>query len=446
MNKDTSIVKLMNRVIGVPWLIHPDSLDTILSIVSAHTGIEINLQGKPALLPGSVKVESIGGVAIIPVVGVLSHHRDEYMEWLFGETSYETIAMQFRAALADPQVHTIAFLVDSPGGEAAGCFDLVDELFAARGTKPIYAILNETAHSSAYALASAADRVFIPRTGSAGSIGVRMVHRDITELNKRVGVRVTNIYAGARKIDLDPNSEITPEARAAAQAVVDEHYEIFVKTIARNRGISPKAVRETEAAVYMGKNAVDVGLADAVASWPKAMAEINKNKNKGGSKMEKLSDKLRAITAEEKPEAIAEAFSSLGYVSRESVAPPDGVIVPKPNAAAIATALGITEEQLSSDLKSVNFAARMEEAEKKLRAQIVGVLEVCALGGMDSATAIGMVTSGISVEDARKKVLESRGKQSSQTTINSTVGSVSTGVANPVVVEAQRRAEAAKTR
>ncbi|TOL42864.1 serine peptidase, partial [Vibrio parahaemolyticus] len=66
--------------------------------------------------------------------------------------------------------------IDSPGGEVAGCFDLVDLIYELRGKKPIYAILSENAYSAAYAIASAADKIYVPRTGGVGSVGVIVIH------------------------------------------------------------------------------------------------------------------------------------------------------------------------------------------------------------------------------------------------------------------------------
>ncbi|NIH11594.1 MAG: hypothetical protein G5702_04515 [Serratia symbiotica] len=60
--------------------------------------------------------------------------------------------------------------MDSPGGEVAGCFDLVDEIYHTRGSKPIHSILTKNAYSAAYAIASAADRIHVPRTGGVGSL------------------------------------------------------------------------------------------------------------------------------------------------------------------------------------------------------------------------------------------------------------------------------------
>ena len=55
--------------------------------------------------------------------------------------------------------------IDSPGGEVSGCFDLVDTIAAARGQKPIWSIVDDCACSAAYAIASAADRIILPRDG-----------------------------------------------------------------------------------------------------------------------------------------------------------------------------------------------------------------------------------------------------------------------------------------
>ena len=70
-------------------------------------------------------------------------------------------------------MRAILFDIDSPGGVADGAFDLTDEIFAARGQgKPIWAMANSLAASAAYAIASAADVVLLPRLAQVGSIGV----------------------------------------------------------------------------------------------------------------------------------------------------------------------------------------------------------------------------------------------------------------------------------
>ena len=71
-----------------------------------------------------------------------------------GMTGYDGLRESILRAHADPAVEAIVFDIDSPGGEVAGCFDLVDTVYGLRGDKPMWSILSESAYSAAYAFAS----------------------------------------------------------------------------------------------------------------------------------------------------------------------------------------------------------------------------------------------------------------------------------------------------
>ena len=120
-------------------------------------------------------------------------HRVGGMEAMSGLQSTESVRQAIRAAVADPEVDSILLEIDSPGGEVDGTFDLADEVFEARGKKPIVAVATETAASGAFALASAADRLFLPRTGRVGSVGVFALHVDQSVRDANQGIKVTHI-------------------------------------------------------------------------------------------------------------------------------------------------------------------------------------------------------------------------------------------------------------
>jgi ClpP class serine protease len=203
-----------------------------------------------------------GGTAVIPIIGALVRHQD----WRRG---YDCIAAEFTEALALTAVPEIILWLDSPGGEAAGAFDLADLIFEARGTKPITAIVDDRALSAAYLLASAADRVLVTRTGSVGSIGCLTSHLDVSGALKRAGLKVTEIAAGAHKRDFSPFAPLSDGARAAAEAEVTRLAALFTETVARNRGLPAKAVRDQEAATFHGEIGVAAGLADDVFAFHK---------------------------------------------------------------------------------------------------------------------------------------------------------------------------------
>jgi signal peptide peptidase SppA len=215
----------------------------------------------------------ISGAGIIPVCGTLVQKLGSIRPYS-GMTGYDGIRFNLSAALDDSDVRGVVLDIDSPGGEVAGLFDLVDAIYAARGRKPIWAILDEHAYSSAYAIASAADRIVVPRTGGTGSIGVIALFADISKMLQAGGITVNVIQFGARKADGMPSIPFSPEARDRFQTDVNTLGELFVATVARNRGIDPGLVRATEADAFLGAKGVRLKLADAVASPDAAFAEF----------------------------------------------------------------------------------------------------------------------------------------------------------------------------
>jgi ClpP class serine protease len=208
----------------------------------------------------------VDGIAVIEIAGTLVH-RGAWIGQSSGLTSYEGIAVQLQAALADPAIRGIALDIDSFGGEVAGAFDLADHLRAARQVKPIHAFVADHALSAAYALASQADRIILPRTGAVGSIGVVAMHSDMSGALDQKGIAVTLIHAGARKVDANPYQPLPEAVRDRIAGELEDLRQLFAETVAEGRGrrLDTQRALGTEAAVFRGEAAVFAGLADEVA-------------------------------------------------------------------------------------------------------------------------------------------------------------------------------------
>ncbi|WP_420023840.1 S49 family peptidase [Cereibacter azotoformans] len=214
-----------------------------------------------------------GGVAVIEVTGTLVH-RGGWIGQSSGTTSYEGLMAQITAAVADPSVRGIALEIDSYGGEVAGLFDLADAIRAARAVKPVRAFVAEAALSAAYAIASQAERIVLPRTGAVGSIGVLLVHADFSQAMADRGVAVTLIHAGRHKVDGNPYEALPEGVRADLQARVEASRALFAETVAAGRGarLTRQQALATEAQVLDGAAAVAAGLADEVSDLRSAFA------------------------------------------------------------------------------------------------------------------------------------------------------------------------------
>lgn len=276
---------LFNR----PLMISESKLNVILHALGPRFSLDMNA------LPPAIDMAQISdqernragykasaGVGIIGIYGPLMHRvmASDYPSG--GPTTYAEIRRAFDLAMVDDAVQSIVLEIDSPGGEVHGVFDLADHIFQSRGQKPITAVINESAYSAGYLLASAADKIIIPRTGGVGSIGVIATHADFSRAEDAAGITVTHIFAGARKADFSPHQPLGDEAQGMLQEMVNDTYEMFAETIARHRKMSVKAVKATEAGIYEGKKAVSAGLADEVQAADKAIAS---NRGKTGRTM-----------------------------------------------------------------------------------------------------------------------------------------------------------------
>ena len=264
-----------SRLTGRPWAIAPVRLEGLLGGVATLTaGGDL----PPWLQEMSRRQDytvTESGIAVIPIVGPIVT-RGDWLTTLLGATEYGAIADALTAATGDPAVRGIVLEVDSPGGEVGGLFDLVETIGSIKEQtgKPLWAVASEAALSAAYAIASAADRLYLTRTGEVGSVGVVAVHIDESGADAIAGLKWTLIHAGARKTDGNLHEPLSPRATADIQADVDTLYDELVAIVAANRGLSADAVRSTEAAIYRGERAVKAGLADRVGTVAQAIADL----------------------------------------------------------------------------------------------------------------------------------------------------------------------------
>ncbi len=243
-----------------------DISDQTAAAVPARASLFGNTLTQRHQRDGTQPFAIIDGIAVIEIAGTLVH-RGAWIGQSSGLTSYEGIAAQLQAALADPGVRGIALDIDSFGGEVAGAFDLADRIRAARLQKPVHAFVAEHALSAGYVLASQADRIILPRTGAVGSIGVVALHTDMSGALDQKGIAVTLIHAGAHKIDANPYQPLPEAVHDQMQRELEVVRFLFAETVAAGRGdrLTHAAALATEAAVFRGADAIAAGLADDIA-------------------------------------------------------------------------------------------------------------------------------------------------------------------------------------
>ena len=426
-NMDNSTIHLgflASRILDIPLMVTKTKLDQILDVVGARIGLD-----RPVVITPQSQIQTPTphsspdpGLAVIPIHGTLVH-RTQGLSALSGMTSYESIREQFSDALASKDIHSILLDIDSPGGEVAGVFDLVDTIYASRGTKPIIAVVNERGFSAAYALASAADRIYLSRTAGLGSIGVIMLHVDRSEANRKAGITYTPIYAGEHKIDGSPNAPLSDKARANAQAIVNSMYDLFVETVARNLGLAPGLIRNTQAGTYHGQSAVDAGLAHSVLSYQEVITTLSKGGNTFTMSKPNTPETPPVLeTPETQPQAVT---------------PPETPPVTDPPT----TPPALTKDQFSEAI----VQAQISDAIKAERDRCTDILEACAIAKTPDL-AMDLISDGSTIETTHKMIMTVLAERSTAQTIRSAVNPARSGQTNPLLADAKRRAERAKSR
>lgn len=284
---------LADRLFNTPLLLHPQKLDAIIAGLGQRLlgtdGLQIDAAAinPRAALPAEMFTTRKGertertergyrvteGVAVISAMGGLVHRTrlEADSSLLIG---YNDLAADMEDALAKSEVHAIALVMDSPGGEVSGAFELADRIYAARGSKPVVAVADGMAASAAYLAASAADEVVLSATSYVGSIGVVMRHVDFSRALANEGISVSHIFAGDHKVDGNPYQPLPDAVRANLQADIEGLYQMFIQAVAQHRGMPEQAVRDTRASVYRGVAAVAARLADRIGTADAVIAEL----------------------------------------------------------------------------------------------------------------------------------------------------------------------------
>jgi signal peptide peptidase SppA len=300
------------------WAILPAKLQVILEVLQyraaggAYSADEVRArvgarreQPQPYLVAidgalvaaaGQGGQRSGGAIQVLPLFGMIAHRIDMMME-SSGGTSTERFTQQFRQAMSDPQVGAIVIDVDSPGGTVDGVPELADEIYRARGTKPIVAVADGMAASAAYHIASSASELLVSPSGEVGAIGVWSAHQDASGFYANEGIKTTLISAGKYKTALNPYEPLRAEAQALLQARVDAFYGMFVKAVARNRGVSADTVRNGfgEGFVVGAGEAVRQGMADHVGTLDDAITRASKLMRQAGSARSASAEAERAL-------------------------------------------------------------------------------------------------------------------------------------------------------
>ncbi len=281
---------LLAEFLSMPWAIMPERMSIVAQIVARWSaGNKLSSEQITEAIGAAPEMRAArkdaanragnGTIAVLPLYGVVTQ-RGNMMDDLSGGGSVSTqrFTQSFRDALADDTVGGILIDIDSPGGSVYGVQELADEIYQARGKKPIMGIANSLCASAAYWIGSSVDQLFVTPSGEVGSIGVICSHDDYSKAMEDAGIKTTFITAGKFKAEGNSTEPLSDEARAFIQTRADDYYQVFTKTIARNRGVGVATVRDGmgQGRCLGAAAALEQGMVDGIATFDEAVKLLSK--------------------------------------------------------------------------------------------------------------------------------------------------------------------------
>ncbi len=175
-------------------------------------------------------------------------------------------------------IKAVLVYLDTPGGTAIGGEELYLELKRIREQKPVVILMRTVAASAGYMTAMGGSYIFAREGTLTGSVGVIMQTMEFSELAKSLGIEPIIVKSGRFKAEPNPLSKVDASERELIQNVVQSFYGFFLDIVTNERKFTPAQMAKIEdGRVFTGRQAVEMGLVDALGGEREALAWLEKN-------------------------------------------------------------------------------------------------------------------------------------------------------------------------
>lgn len=274
------IGELSQSIAGV-WMMEPHFAQVfarrVQMVLESSATVEAAAKSKPASdLPMTV----LGRVAIVHIMGPMVKRGGWWTEFL-GLTSTQSVQAAIEQAVSEKK--RIVLHIDSPGGLADGTAELGDAVYAARDETQVVAQADGIMASAAYYVGSQAKDVYAQRMDLVGSLGVKMVMYDMSEMAKQDGIKVIPIDSSPKdrpfKSAGEPGTKVTDQQIDYFQGIVDSYADDFSTAIVRGRGTRlPSVDAVFDGRVFSAQDAQANGLIDGIRTLKDTVKLLRGNK------------------------------------------------------------------------------------------------------------------------------------------------------------------------
>nr|DAH57103.1 MAG TPA: hypothetical protein [Caudoviricetes sp.] len=416
------LTRLRSKLFNTPLLVDSKSFESVLNYVDkrceGNTTVEKKAESEFSMYSTLHYAEN--NLGVIHISGPLTNKSTGW-EALCGGTSYESIKEDFEALLEEG-VKTVAFMVESGGGEAYGMMDTGDYLrkLADENGVRIISYVDGLSASAAYGLTAISDEIISNKNSEIGSIGVLIRLMNDSKALEMNGYERTFISAGTEKIPFAADGSFRKEFLDDLQYKVDALYKDFTEYVAEHRNLSVEAVRNTQANTFLAEDAIALGLADKVMtqeefySYLSGEAQNNKEGNSMSNrifKFNKSEDKSEMAQLAEVQTELAGVQSQLADAQlavAELATTKEALVTLQASLTEKETALAAALNQVK-DMEAQAVAVKTQTRKEKLASVGQDASIADAMASLDDATFETLFAGYKASFEKQKQVLETSG-------------------------------------
>ncbi|EJF07637.1 signal peptide peptidase SppA, 36K type [Thiovulum sp. ES] len=167
----------------------------------------------------------------------------------------------------DYSIKGVLFEIDSPGGAMTTSVEIAEMVKLVKSRKPVVSYASGSLASGSLYSALWSSKIIVNKASLVGSIGVIFDGINYRELADKIGIEPQVSKAGKFKEAGTGAREWLPFERAEIDRLTKESYKMFVSDVAEARNLDLNRSEEwAEARLFLGVEAVEIGLADEVGT------------------------------------------------------------------------------------------------------------------------------------------------------------------------------------
>jgi protease-4 len=261
--------------------------DELIAKLSDELGAKVELKTFARIDPADDTWSVEPYIAVVLIEGTMVDGKSRFVPLLnIVMTGADTTVETLQALRRDPACRGIVLRVDSGGGSAFASeliwreVQLTHEAWKkdTRKSPPIVVSMSDVAASGGYYVAMGTDMIFAEPLTVTGSIGVVMMHFDVSGLLDLLGVGIDRIERGGGGVEMNSVWQPwTDEQREKARTGIERTYDLFLDRVSTSRGQTKDEINKVARGhIWSGERAKALGLIDQHGGLREAIAELGK--------------------------------------------------------------------------------------------------------------------------------------------------------------------------